>query len=302
MRGPAAKRPPGSELAKGLNRVPLATCITLTVLFGPTADADLRVHESRYYIIRTDLSPQRAADIGHLMDATGKEYAERFRGFRGVVRRKPTVKVYATREAYLAAVARACGEPNVNARGIHCTADDMVYTYDGDHLDATLKHECFHQFAHFVVGGALPPWLNEGLAEYFEEGVFDEKTSRLTLGATPAWRVALLRAARGKQALFPIDRLMSLARTEWNDNMQDDRGVVQYSEAWLLCHFLIHAEQGKFRPHFETFLRHLDQGLDGDTAFKRVFGNDTAVLEERLGEYLAGLRPTDADAKDGNRQ
>lgn len=276
----------------------LAPYVLLVVLAGPTLDDQLPVHESRHYIIRTDLPPDRAAEIGRLMDATGQEYANRFRGFSGMVRRKPTVNVYSTREAYLAAVARACGEPNTHARGILCAADETVYTYDGDDLAATLKHECFHQFAHKVVGGALPAWLNEGLAEYFEEGVFDEKTKRLTLGAVPTWRLALLRAAREKHALFPIDRLMKLDSASWKDNMQDDRGAIQYSETWLLCHFLIHGDSGKYLPFFETFLRHLDKGLDGDTAFKRVFGNDTTALEQKLADYLAALKPTDAPRKD----
>ena len=35
-----------------------------------------------------------------------------------------------------------------------------------------VQHEGFHQFAHFVIRGELPTWLNEGIAEYFGESVF----------------------------------------------------------------------------------------------------------------------------------
>ena len=36
----------------------------------------------------------------------------------------------------------------------------------------TVQHEGFHQFAHVVIRGDLPIWVNEGLAEYFGEAVF----------------------------------------------------------------------------------------------------------------------------------
>lgn len=247
--------------------------------------------ESTYYLIETNLGFDRAKFIGRVMDATIKEYDRRFRGFRGVVRRKPVVKVYATQAQYLQAFARACGEPSVNSSGVHCGLDGIVYTYDSKQLERTLKHECFHQFVHMVIDGRLPPWLNEGLAEYYEEGVFNEKSGRLSVGAVPAWRLRLLRAAQTKGARFRVDRLMKITRPEWHEHMDDDRGHIQYSQAWLLCHLLIHGDNGRYADPFERFLRHIDKGLDADSAFKRVFGADPGPLQEKLDEYLRVLKP-----------
>ena len=48
--------------------------------------------------------------------------------------------------------------------------------FAGEHITAytwhTVQHEGFHQFAHAVIGGDIPTWLNEGLAEYFGEALF----------------------------------------------------------------------------------------------------------------------------------
>ncbi len=274
-----------------------STVIVLTLASaGVQPNTVLWAHESKYYVVKSNLPTERAEYIGRVMDATGKEYARRFQDFRGVIRQKPQVKVYSNRDQYLSAVARACGEPNVHARGIHCGIDGIVYTYDGDGLERILKHECFHQFAHVVIDGSLATWTNEGLAEYFEEGLFDEQSGELKLGAVPAWRLELLRQAQQQDTLIPIDKLLYLSGQEWEDNMAGKRGAVQYSQAWLLCHFLVHAEDGKYRPLFEEYLHHLDRGLDPDSAFKRVFGPDTKPLEGKLNDYIRKLKPCGARA------
>ncbi len=257
----------------------------------------LTVYESQFYVIETHLPVDRARFIGRVMDATGKEYARRFEGFRGVVRRKPKVRVYSDRESYLAAFARACGEPSIHARGFFCGLDGIVYTYDGKGLGRILQHECFHQFARIVIGGRLPKWTDEGLAEYFQEGVLDETSGRMELGAVPAWRLELLRKAAAAGTLLPVRTLMNLSSEEWRAHLSDERGVLQYSQAWLMCHFLVHGEDGKYRSLFEQYLHRLDEGLDGDTAFKRVFGADLGPFAEALGRYLRQLEPASGQPK-----
>ena len=253
---------------------------------------------SRYYVIETNLPRERAEQFGRVMDAAGQEYHRLFSGFRGKVREKPRVKIFATKAQYLQAFARSCGEPNANARGVFCHMDKVVYTYVGDdddgQLEAILKHECFHQFADSVVGGGLPTWTNEGLAEYFSEGEFNTKTGRLALGAVPGWRLKLLREARKNRQWIPVARLLTIDGRSWSDTLRRGRGGVQYSEAWLLCHFLIHADRGKFAPLFDQYLSLLDQSQDGLVSFKRVFGDDLAPLEQQLVAYLDGLKADDA--------
>ncbi len=271
-----------------------AFCV-FALTFVTASSGNLRVYESKYYIIETELSADRAAFIGKVMDTTGKEYFRRFKGFQGLVRRKPKVRVYADKDGYIAALARACGERNTHTRGYYCGLDEIVYTYEGDGLERALKHECFHQFAEQTVGGRLPRWTHEGLAQYFEEGIFDADSGRLRLGAIPAWRLAVLREAQEKNALLPVDRLLHMQSSEWRDNMRDHGGLVQYSQVWLLCHFLIHGDGGKYVSLFEEYLSHLDRGLDPDSAFKRVFGADTRPLDKKLHEYLDALAPEKAE-------
>jgi len=249
------------------------------------------VLQSRYYVIETDLSPERAAFVGKVMDAAGKAYYGMFKGFRGTVRQKPRVNVSATEKEYLAAYARVCGEPTANARGIYCGADGIVYTYDGEGLEPTLKHECLHQFVDRVFGGALPTWTNEGLAQYFEESTIDDATGQLKLGRVPEWRLRVLREAKKNGTWVPVARLLSISGRDWHDEVRRGTAAVQYSEAWLLCHFLIHGDNGAYTKLFDRYLALLDQSVGGEVAFKRVFGADIAPLEQKLAAYLDGLKP-----------
>ncbi len=284
---------PGHRIAAAvaLLNMPVGAATTRA---APSVTVRLTRYEFKYYRVETDLRAAQAKFIGTVMDATGKEYDRRFKGFRGSVRDKPLVRVFATKDQFLNAFARSCGEPNIHSAGIYCGRDGVVYAFQQAGLAQLLMHECFHQFVHRVISNPLPSWLNEGLAEYFGEGVFDRKSQRLGLGAVPAWRIELLNNARSQRALLPLDKLMRLTYREWSDNMADDRGPIQYSQSWLLCHFLIHGDGGKYQDMFDKFLHRIDDGLDWDTAFKRIFGTDTQALERSLATYLRTLKPAPA--------
>lgn len=90
---------------------------------------------------------------------------------------------------------------------------------------------------------------------------------------------------------MPVAELIHLDGPQWNDNIADRSASQQYLQAWALCHFLIHAEGGKYRGFFDQFLRHLDQGLDPDSAFKRAFGENLAPLHDKYTAYLSDLQP-----------
>jgi len=261
----------------------------LSMLMTALGDAGgLVSYESQYYVLQTDVSPERAKWIGRVMDAAGKEYDRRFQGFRGVVRRKSKRKVFKERPGFTAEIAKIAGGTMAGStRGVFVPGQETVYSFDGDdgRLEAVLKHECFHQFAHFVIGGRLPAWADEGLAEYFAEGVFEEKTGHLRLGTVPQWRVKVLHEAQKNGALLSIEQLLRLSQAEWNDQI-DTRGSVQYSQAWALCHFLVHADGGRYEPFFTAYLRHIDQGLDAETAFARAFGTGTKDLQEKYEAYI----------------
>ncbi len=266
----------------------LCAFLFLASLFAPTDG--LTTVEFKHYVLETDVVPDRAKFIGQLMDATGKEFDRRFAGFHGIVRKKPKLKVFASKERYVEELKGATSGGNVEfTSGVFCVRDETVYSYDSPGLESTLKHECFHQFAHFVIGGTLPLWANEGLAEYFSAGVFDEWAGEMRLGGVPTGRVLVLRDTWKTPDKLTIDELLQIGPLEWQHNLDDPRGAAQYAQAWALCHFLVHGEGGKYEKYFDRFLRFIDGGLDGETAFKQAFGPDTKPLQAKYDAYIEQL-------------
>ena len=56
-----------------------------------------------------------------------------------------------------------------------------------------LQHEGFHQFAFNHIGEALPTWINEGLAQYFEDAII--VGDKMTTGLANARRVEQVKQA-----------------------------------------------------------------------------------------------------------
>jgi hypothetical protein len=101
----------------------------------------------------------------------------------------------------------------------------QVFVFRGKELPVDLRHESTHAFLHAALP-AVPLWLDEGLAEYFEvsadKRVFDNPYLSLSFktevqfGKAP--RLALLEARRDLS----------------------DMSAVDYRNAWAWVHFLLH--------------------------------------------------------------
>src|SRR3954470_13035285 len=115
-----------------------------------------------------------------------------------------------------------------------------------DSLRQTLQHEAFHQFASSVISDDLPPWLNEGLAVMFQEGIWTGRT--FLLGQVPPRRVRQLQQDIAVIRLVDFRAMLKMSLNEWNRTLDSDRlaGSRQYTQAWAMCHFLVYAsENGK---------------------------------------------------------
>jgi hypothetical protein len=135
-------------------------------------------------------------------------------------------------------------------------------------------------------------WANEGLAQYFEDGIMVK--GAMTLGMANARRTAAVQLAIKRRKAVDFDELLNMSDETWSKTlMQDaDRGGLLYDQAWSICYFLIHAEDGKYRPAFETYLQHISDGLPPEVAFRKAFGStDTTDFRKKWEQYVAKLEP-----------
>jgi hypothetical protein len=121
--------------------------------------------------------------------------------------------------------------PNLPRRRAFFMAKDhraVVYAFKDDKLIEDLRHEACHALLHSAAG-AVPLWLDEGLAEYFESpaetgGLHPRHVGALQESLRQGWRPSLTR----------LESLTQLPQMSARD----------YREAWAWVYWLIHDVPG----------------------------------------------------------
>ena len=88
----------------------------------------------------------------------------------------------------------------------------------------TLRHEAFHQFAHEKIGRGLPVWVNEGLAQLFEEGVWVD--GELRIGQVTPQRLRQLRHDIEAGRLMDFETLLKRDNEAWARTLADHCSAV----------------------------------------------------------------------------
>ena len=141
------------------------------------------------------------------------------------------------------------------------------FELDEGALRRVLRHELVHAFVHAVGGGSVPGWLNEGLAQWLEEG--------------RAEQLAGAREALAGEVLFPLERLQgSLA--SWSDAREIG---LAYAQSLLLVE---HLEQHYGERVLFALVEGCGQGETPAGTFRRLTGVELALVPSDLEAELAG--------------
>jgi hypothetical protein len=257
--------------------------LACTALIGTGAGQDLPTYQTRYYVIHTDLNDDAVREASIRMTKMAEEYANRTRGFSGAIRSRLPFYLYGNPEDYYATGAPKQSAGVFNGQVLMAVAKEM----DGRtwHI---VQHEGFHQFAHAVIGGVIPPWANEGLAEYFGEAIFTG--DGFVTGAIPQWRLERVRTRFAKKQFKSLPEMMGLDLGAWNGEL----ALANYDQAWSMVQFLAHGDDGRYQKAFVAFMNQIAAGRGWQVAWKNSFG-DAAGFEQRWREWWTKLpdNPTD---------
>jgi hypothetical protein len=252
--------------------------LTFWVTSAPTVAGDLQRYESKYYTIYTDLDPASAREAELRMTRMAEEYHSRTAGFAGEITSKFPFYLYTSADDYH------------SAGGPAGTAGVFVPDGTGGRLMAVagrrpnavtwhnVQHEGFHQFAHAVIGGRLPTWLDEGLAEYFGESIFTG--DGFVTGIVPPWRLARLKHEINSKSLKSAAAIMALSADQWRDDMT----IANYDQAWSMVYFLVHADHGRYRDALGKCIRDSASGRPFARAWAEHIGDD-AGFEQKWSDY-----------------
>ena len=260
------------------------------------ARAGWRKFNSRHYQIHTDINSPLAEELVVRLDEMYDEYARRLSGFGAGVdngHERSEVHLFARKNDFM----KFTRSTHPNSTGVFVPGPNLLAAYLDDRaaLRRTLQHEGFHQFAHNAISPHLPPWLNEGMAVYFEEGLWTGKS--FLLGQVSPDRLKRLQADIKAERLIPFREMLAMTQADWNAGAAKDpeRSTTQYNQSWAMVHFLVHGRNGAeaYRPRLIQMLKLIQQGKSAGDAFVESFSPNVEGFQDRFVEFALKLTPTD---------
>jgi tetratricopeptide (TPR) repeat protein len=139
----------------------------------------------------------------------------------------------------------------------------------------------FHEYMHLLLDNAvrgLPPWLSEGLAEYFSS--YQLMVGRRVAeagGERPVYQ-ALLR-----DGYVPIGELLTQRAT--GPSGESERLSAFYAHAWALTHYLLTEVPGGGAA-INAYVARVRSGQPPADAFREAFRSSTTEFDGRLRQYI----------------
>lgn len=149
----------------------------------------------------------------------------------------------------------------------------------GDLRFRTVYHEYFHSLTRRNIG-PLPPWLNEGLADYW--ATIDIRDEEILVGRPDYDYLALLK----RKALLPLETLFA-AGNDSPHYRREETMTLFYAQSWALTHFLQSDERR--RRELTAYVSRLGGGADALQAARETFG-DLDDLGNELRKYVRSRR------------
>jgi tetratricopeptide (TPR) repeat protein len=149
------------------------------------------------------------------------------------------------------------------------------------HPFATVYHEYTHlEFRN--AGEWMPLWLNEGMAEFFQNTDIHDK--EVLLGEPSSDDILYLR----QQRLIPLPVLFKVdANSPYYH--EENKGSVFYSESWALTHFLMVSDREHNTNRLTDYMNLMSHHEDPVLAAEKAFG-DLKQLQRALDGYIASAQ------------
>jgi hypothetical protein len=252
---------------------------------------------SRHYRILSDLAPEDTRLYAAHLDIIYEEYARRLSSLAQRAPEVPFVLMFAKERDYLRVLRDRYA---INATGsggmFFISPGGAALAFFTESLPRSrvfhvIQHEGFHQYAHSKFAGTLPPWLNEGLAEYFGEAIVLE--GKVIIGQASPGPIEAIKKAIEQNATVDFHRMLTMTGEQWNANVQAGNASVQYMQAWSMVQYLSWADGGRYQRAFEGYLQRIHAGMPSERAFVDAFGtNDLVQFERAWKEWAAKAVPS----------
>ena len=177
-------------------------------------------------------------------------------------------------EAYLAKGQLKLG--GLFLRGLDKNYILMRLDAEGEHPYSTV----YHEYTHLLLSKAdwFPLWLNEGLAEFYQNTDIREKD--VALGQASEIDLELLR----QNKLLPLATLFAVD-TNSPYYHEENKGSIFYAESWALTHYIVIKDYQEKTNRLQQYADLVANKTDAITAAESTFG-DLKKLEADLRAYV----------------
>ena len=171
---------------------------------------------------------------------------------------------------------------SVKLGGLFLEAADKNYVLmridaEGEHPYAVI----YHEYTHFVLRSSaewMPLWMNEGLAEFYQNTDIRDKDA--ALGQPSVEDILVLRQNR----LLPLPTLLTVDHKSPYYH-EENKGSIFYAESWALTHYIETGDAAQKTHRMTDYASLLMQKVDPVTAATQAFG-DLKKLQADLENYV----------------
>jgi tetratricopeptide (TPR) repeat protein len=240
--------------------------------------------------------------IGNATEADIRQVASRLERFRAALRsifpqfpgkpgKRTRVVVFKDSESFRTfKPKRSDGTPDEFIGGLYQGGEAVNYVavaVDGDAKGAygTIFHEYVHELLNTNLGSAdAPPWLNEGLAEYFQTfRIIDDRTA--AFGGIQSVHVERLK----RTPLMPWDEFFKLDASSLLRAGEHSRTTF-YAQAWALVNFLVERKTSATTPPGKA--DSIIKALNPKALVQDAAALDRKLLDEGVRAFVATTAAT----------
>jgi tetratricopeptide (TPR) repeat protein len=143
-----------------------------------------------------------------------------------------------------------------------------------------------HEYAHAVLHAAglkFPPWLSEGLAEFFSTVRINQR--ECTLGGDLSARSQVLQ----RRTWLPIETLLSMSA---NSPVRDNReaAAMFYAQSWALVDMLVLSPE--YGPRFSDLTSAFSSAAPDPNSLPRIYGKSLSAITSDLRVWTAAKHPS----------
>lgn len=197
-----------------------------------------------------------------------------------------TVVIFKSDDAFRPFKPRYQGKIRDNVGGYFIPGQHMNYIVLAAEKEYIDPYEViFHEYEHFVLRNNLlhiPPWLDEGLAEFYSSFQTNDDDRGFTLGMPLEKHIYYLRS----HSLLPLKTLVAVDRKSPHYNESGKAGAF-YAESWALVHYLMNGNQQKRQVQLLKFIDLVNSGVAPEKSFQEAFGVDFKAMEGELRNYVS---------------